>query len=176
MEWLGVAMTDHVRELTQETQAALALIESLQHIIGDDDDAKADAVEGETNLHEAIGDAVKRIVELQALDAALEKIVLEAQARRGRFDAQRERIRSAIGMAMEAGGIKKLELPLGTISLKAVPPKVEITDESAIPAHFFKTQEPKLDKRLVMDALKAKQDVPGAMLSNGGVTVNMRLS
>lgn len=169
-------MTDHMRELTNATQAALSLIESLNHIIGDDEDAKADAIEGETNLHEAIGDAVKRIVELQALDAALEKIVLDAQARRGRFDAQRERIREAIGVAMEAGGLRKIELPLGTISLKAVPPKVEVTDESAIPGHFFKTPEPRLDKMAIMKALKEQQSVPGATLSNGGVTISMRLS
>lgn len=168
-------MTDHVRELTNETQAALALIESLNHIIGDDEDAKADAIEGETNLHEAIGDAVKRIVELQALDAALEKIVSEAKARRDRFDAQRERIREAICMAMEAGGLRKIELPLGTISLKPVPPKVEVTDESIIPAVYFK-MEPKLNKSEIMRALKEQQDVPGAILSNGGVTISMRLS
>lgn len=169
-------MTDHVQELNRETQAALALIESLNHIIGDDADAKADAIEGETNLHEAIGDAVKRIVELQALDAALEKIVLEAQARRGRFDAQRERLRTAIGIAMETAALKKLELPLATLTLKAVPPKVEVTDEAAIPARFFKTPEPRLDRIEIMKALKDKQDVPGAILSNGGVTIQMRLA
>jgi len=169
-------MTDHVRELTNETQAALALIESLNHIIGDDEQAQADAVEGETNLHEAIGDAMKRIVELDALMNGISSIIDNAKDRGDRFEAQRNRIREAIGMAMEAGGLRKLELPLGTISLKAVPPKVEITDESSVPAKFWKPSDPRLDKRAVMEALKDKQDVPGAMLSNGGVTIQMRLS
>ena len=63
--------------------------------------------------------------------------------------------------------MRKMELPQATISLRAVPPKAEITDEALVPSKFWKAQDPKLDKKAVLDALKGKEDVPGASLSNG---------
>ena len=70
--------------------------------------------------------------------------------------------------------LRKLELPTATLSIKAVPAKAEITDEALLPSKFFKAQDPKLDKKAVLDALKAKEDVPGAVLSNGGETLSIR--
>lgn len=167
-------MSDVLTTLNTEAQAATALIQSLNYLLADDDEARADAVEGETNLNEAISDAVKRLAELESMGVAIMGMISDLNARKVRFEAQYERIRTAIGMAMEAVNLRKLELPVATISLKAVPPKVEITDESIIPAVFFKTQEPRLDKREVMKALKDKKDVPGAILSNGGLTISVR--
>lgn len=169
-------MSDVLISLHTESQAATALVQSLNYLLADDEEARADAVEGETNLNEAISDAVKRLIELEAMRESIGKMIADLKARNNRFEAQHERIRTAIGMAMEAVNLRKLELPTATISLKAVPPKVEITDESIIPAVFFKTQEPKLDKLELMRALKDKQDVPGAILSNGGLTISVRQS
>jgi Siphovirus Gp157 len=50
-----------------------------------------------------------------------------------------------------------------------------ILDEAILPAKFWKAQDPKLDKKAVLDALKAKEDVPGASLSNGGETISIRV-
>ena len=169
-------MSDHIRALHDESAAAKALIESLNHLLADDEQATADAIEGETNLNEAIADAVKRLLELETLQASIAGMVDKLEARSSRFKDQHARIREAISMAMEAAGIRKAELSIATISLRPTPPKVEVTDEQSIPAVFWKTGEPRLDKRAVMDALKEKQDVPGAMLSNGGVSISVRMS
>ena len=169
-------MSDVLVSLHTETQAAAALVQSLNYLLADDEEARADAVEGETNLNEEIAGAVKRLIELEAMRTTISTMIADLKTRNHRFEAQHERIRTAIGMAMEAVNLRKLELPTATISLKAVPPKVEITDESIIPAVFFKTQEPKLDKLELMKALKDKKDVPGAILSNGGLTISVRQS
>ncbi|MGE0857439.1 MAG: siphovirus Gp157 family protein [Hyphomicrobiaceae bacterium] len=46
---------------------------------------------------------------------------------------------------------------------------------SRIPSEFWKPQPPRLDKKVVLDALKAGAVVPGAELSNGGETLSMRV-
>jgi hypothetical protein len=96
-------------------------------------------------------------------------------ARRDRIEKRIALRKVAILVAMQSGEIQKIETPAGTISRKAVPPSALILDEAAIPAEFWKPQDPKLDKKAVLDALKAKQDVPGAQLSNGGETIQTRI-
>ena len=55
-----------------------------------------------------------------------------------------------------------------------MPPKAEIVDESMIPSKFWKPSDPKLDRKAVLEALKAKEDVPSATLSNGSETLMVR--
>lgn len=160
--------------LHQETEAARALLENIRDLIADDEDASADAIEGETNLFEAIGSAFKRLAELKAMSASIDAMIGDLKKRQDRFAAQDQNIRTALLVAMETVNVKRLEMPLGTLSLKAVAPKVEIIDESAIPAKFWKAQDPKIDKRALMDALKDKQEIPGATLSNGGQTIAVK--
>jgi hypothetical protein len=52
---------------------------------------------------------------------------------------------------------------------------VLIVDEAAIPADFWKPSDPKLDKKAVGEALKAGREVAGAMMSNGGETLQVRV-
>ena len=167
-------MSDTLMSLRRETEEARALLANLKDIIGDDDQAQADAVEGETSLHEAIASGVARLAEVQTLQLGIDAMVEQLQERGSRFERQRDNIRTAICAAMEAANIKKLELPIATVSLRAVPPKAEIIDEAAIPAKFWKPQDPKLDRKAVLDALKAKETVPGATLSNGGLTISVK--
>lgn len=167
-------MSDTLHALHVETEAAKALLANLRDIIGDDDQAQADAVEGETSLLEAIEAGLTRLFELNELHSGIAALIASLKDRGERFERQRDSIRTAICAAMEAGNIKKHEFPLATISLRSVPPKAEIIDESAIPAKFWKAQDPKLDKKSVLDALKAKEAVPGAVLSNGGLTVSIK--
>jgi hypothetical protein len=53
-------------------------------------------------------------------------------------------------------------------------PKAIILNEADIPSKFWKAQDPKLDRKAVLDALKAKEAVAGAELSNGGETIQIR--
>lgn len=170
----SVALGSPLHALRKETEAARSLLSNLQDIIGDDDTAKADAVEGETSLHEAMYAGVKRITELNELMNGISALIVDMETRGKRFEVQRDNIRTALCAAMEAANLKKVEFPIATISLRAVPPKAEITDESKLPSKFFKQPEPKLDKKAVLDALKAKEVVPGAVLSNGGMTISIK--
>lgn len=161
-------------ELRREAEAAKSLLLNIRDIIGDDEDAIAAAVEGETNLHEALGTAVERLAEIKAHHEAIEAVMGSLNKRSARLDAQAETIRAAIQAAMGAAGMKKLELPVATLTCKAVPPKAVIVNEADIPSKYWKAQDPKLDRKAVLDALKAKESVPGAELSNGGDTIQIR--
>lgn len=169
-------MSEARRDLQKQTEAARLLLSTYEDILGDDAEAKADAVEGETDLREAIHAAVVRLAEIAAIQEAAAGLIGKLKARCERLDAQAEGIRTAIAVAMEVGEIKKLELDLATVSLRAVPPKAEIVAEADIPARFWKPSDPKLDKKAVLEALKAKEVIPGAMLSNGSMSVSLRFS
>ena len=167
-------MTDIARNLQIEGEAARALLANIRDVIGDDEEMISTAVEGETGLIEIISEAVDRVAALEAHAEAIAHQIATLSDRSHRFDGQAERLRSAIHVAMGHANLRKLELPQATLSIRAVPPRIEITNEADIPAKFWKPQDPRLDKKAVLDALKAKEDVPGATLSNGVETLSIR--
>lgn len=167
-------MSDIARNVQIEGEAARALLANIRDVIGDDDEMAMTAIEGETGLKECISEAVDRISELNSHCEALDLRIKDLSERRSRFDVQAERIKTAVFAAMGQAEIRKLELPQATLSVRAVPPKAEIVDEALVPSKFWKAKDPVLDKKAVLEALKAKEDVPGASLSNGGETLSIR--
>jgi hypothetical protein len=168
-------VSDVSRELQIQGEAARVLLANIRDVIGDDEEMAVSAVEGETMLVEAISSAVDRVEDLDTYCESLDARIAELSVRRSRFEDQAARIKAAIHVALGQAEIRKLELPQATISLRAVAPKAEITDEALLPSKFWKEQDPKLDKKAVLDALKAKETVPGATLSNGGETISIRV-
>lgn len=166
---------DVQHELSKEAAAARALLLSCKEALGDDDQAIADTIEGETNLVDVIGAAVARLNEITAHINGLEAYMLFIRMRNDRFEAQTERIRQAIANAMDAGGLKKVELPHATISLRAAAEKLGAVNEADIPARFFVDQAPTLDRRALLAALKAGTLVPGASLANGTPSLSVRV-
>jgi len=169
-------MSDVRRTIKDEAAAASALLSNLRSLVGDDEDAVLGLVEGETNLLEAIASAVDRLAELDAHAEALSSLVKSYNDRKSRLENQSEAIRASILMAMSMAELTKLELPQATLSRKRTPPKAIVTSEVDLPARFYVEQNPKLDKKAVLDALKAGEKIPGAELSNGGESLQLRRS
>lgn len=186
-------MSDAEHALTKQVQAAKALRESLKLVVGDDVETLADMIEGETDLREAIGEVDKSIIEDELLVAGLGSMIDDLGKRRGRIEERIGRKRAAIEQAMQIGEVKRIELPTGTLTLKDVPPKVEIYEEANIPAKYWKAQDPRLDKAAlgkdlkdIAAAVKAAEkanadlpeitEIPGARLGNGGITIQIRRS
>lgn len=83
-----------------------------------------------------------------------------------------ERIRQMLSGYLEAVGKNKLEAGVFTVkSTKSV--AVEITDESKIEMLYQIEQPPKIDKRAIAQAIKAGEDVPGAVLTER-ISCNIR--
>jgi hypothetical protein len=162
-----------IRDLARETEAARALRANLADIIQDEDDAR-DFVEGETNLLEAIELAVKQTGEDEAAIEAIDNYVAKLKGRKDRLKSRLEATRTAIAVAMNQASQKKMETPYGTVTRKYTIKTAIITDETSIPTHYWKPQDPKLDKAKLASDMRAGQRIEGATLSNGGETVAIK--
>jgi hypothetical protein len=104
---------------------------------------------------------------LERLDSEA-KAIREAEkrlaARRASYEKVAECMRSSIFQMMQDAGIVRVEGKLFSFAIRKNPPKVEITDESAIPPEFV-TYEPRIDKRGIKDQLEEGKTIPGAELT-----------
>lgn len=161
--------------LHTETRAAQLLRDRLKAEFADDPDLAASMIEGETNIHEAIITAAKAVFEDEGRAAGIKTMIEALQSRKGRIEKRMEIMRAAICVAMLEAGVKSKDYGFVTATVKPLPPTAIIADEASIPSSFWKAQEPKLDKRAVLAALK-EGPVPGAELSNGGETIALKWS
>ena len=161
---LGRAAVEHAT-LRAELQAIFADI---------DDDTLTDTLEGLSSLPEALASVVRAYLEDLDLAAALGMRIGELQARLARFEARAEKKRALVTLVMERAELRKLQEPDFTVSLRAVPPALVVSDETAIPAYYWKPQPAKLDRKGLFASLNAGQAVPGAALGNGGTTISVR--
>lgn len=162
-----------VKAINAELREAM----KLRQMLGEDVDPTLllDTIEGETNLAEACAVVLEQTHEDEILIEGLDAKIKELQTRKGRMEKSIESRRGIILMAMDRAGLHTIRSPLGTMTARPTPPKTTITDEALIPARFWKPSDPKLDRAAVAEALKAGEAVPGAALSNGGLTLSVRI-
>lgn len=161
-------------DLSKEIEAAKILRAQIADLAAGDEDFIRDVIEGETNLREIIAGLVASEAEDLAVIEGLDALGKRLDDRKDRIKARVATRRALIASGMEIGAIDKLETPAGTVSVKTVPPSMRVIEEADIPARFWKPQPPKLDKKELLAALKAKEPIPGAELSNGGRTIQIR--
>lgn len=159
--------------ISKEAEAAATLLKNIADIVADDEVAREDAIEGETNLKEVIAAAVEEIAEAEAMAEVIKVRAGDLAARKKRLEDRAEMLRAAIASALDHVDCKKLTLPTATLSVAPVPPKAIVIDEADLPSDFFEPQPPKLDRRKLLAALK-DGPVPGAELSNGGTSLRIR--
>lgn len=165
-------MSDPIaNKLHREAEAAKGLIAELH---SDDETLRQDMTEGETSLMEAIDAALAELDDCEAIvvGCKAQSEVLMSRARK--FDARRERVRTLIEQAMLIADLPSAKRPTATVTVKRTPPKPMITDESLIPARFFKAPPPVLDKTAISAAAKDGETIPGVGLDNGGVSLQIR--
>lgn len=135
---------------------------------GYDDQTIADTLEGLsgefTDKAERVGYVIRNME--AARDARLnesKRLADEGKA----IDKKIDGIKAYLLTNMQRTGISKIDCPLFVIGLQNNPPAVHVTDESLIPADYFKQPEPPppaLDKNLIKQAIKDGHTVPGAEL------------
>lgn len=159
----------------KEAKAVSALRATLaDHGLADDPDWLIDAVEGETSLLEAIDRLLLNMAENDGLAKGAESAAAELLVRAKRFEKRAEAARAMIEQALMIAEIENITRPAGTLFLSRRAPKVEIQDEADIPAEFWKTGDPRLDRKALLAALKDGQAVPGACLSNQAPSLSIR--
>mgnify|MGYP003387156505 CR=1 FL=1 len=161
-----------VRAIGRELNEAV----KVRQLLGETDDPQLilDTIEGETNLAEACVAVLEECNEDEILIAGLDAHIKQMQTRKGRMEKSVETRRNIILMAMEKADLGTIKSPLGTLSVRPTPKTAVITDEALIPAKFWRPQDPKLDKGELASRLRSGEIIPGATLSNGGVTLSVR--
>lgn len=180
-------------------KAALAvkgLRESLAAVDADDEALLLDTIEGETEFFEIVDAVLERIAVNEAHAGGLAKMEEAFAARRERFTARVKADRTLLEQALSIAELPKLERPSATLSLSARAPSLQITEESDIPADYWKPGAPSLDKKALLAALKDREkalaalptdgeereaaladlppEIPGATLSNGAPSLTLR--
>lgn len=140
----------------------------------EDPDFVIDLAEGETSLLEAIDALAHADLIDESLIAGVEKAEEALALRKQRFSARRQARRGIIEQALLILEVKKLERPVATLTIAERAGKVEIDDESAIPARFWLAGDPKLDRKALKAAMDAGEAVHGAHISNGFASLTIR--
>lgn len=156
-----------------EAEAARDLLRNIAEEVEGDDALKADMIEGETGLSEAIERAIGELRECDVISAGCKAEIETLASRKERADRRKDTIRAAIEQAMVLVGLDTFKSATKTLSITRRKGTAVIVDEAAIPAEFWQPQPPKLDKKALNEAV-AERDVPGAHLSNGSVSLTIR--
>ena len=158
-------------EATRFSELRRRLIEADPDI---DETTLLDTLDGATNLKEALGEVVRSALEDEAMLTGLKSRLEDLKVRLERIRHRIQKKREVALAVMEETGVEKLCEPDFTVSLRISPPGVVITSEEDIPEWFWIPQDPKLDKRAILDAMKAGTAVSGAELANSKVSLSVR--
>lgn len=160
----------------------LQTIRAIADMIADTDDRDTepgflDTLEGECDAME-IADYLIDVT--MADDALVDAIKAQERAlkdRRDRIEWRAAQKRKAMLDTLRAIGVKKLERPRATISLRAGSDRVEITDEAAVPSQLCAVKTVTApDKNAIKALLKAGEEIPGCILTRGADGITLRVS
>lgn len=124
------------------------------------------------NTLEAIEDAIEDKVEntaflIRNLEADIKTLKDEEKRLKGRRQALENkvaRMKDYLFEQLEKAGIDRVKRPLITVSIQNNPPSVKVIDEKLIPSNFMIPQEPKMDKKGILERLKNGEKIPGVEL------------
>ena len=105
---------------------------------------------------------------LEKLAESIKSAEAEMAQRRKIIEARVERMKHYVLDAMLNNNIQKIECPYFVVGVAKNPPSVDVFDEATIPQDYFVEQPappPRLDKKLVMKAIKDGFEVPGCRLN-----------
>jgi hypothetical protein len=162
--------------LERQTAGVKALADAMRPAIGEDDDALADLIEGETDALEAASRLLRWMGERQANSAALKAYEADLSARRKRLDDGVATARAALSRFMEEVGLSKLDRPEATVSIREAGPSVVYAidfDPEALPEEL-RRWECHADRAAIKQAVLNGKIVPGVRLNNGGSILTLR--
>lgn len=181
----------------REAQAVTAIRAGLASL-GEAEDAEllTDTIEGQTQLFEVIDVVLERMLSAEVMIEGIEAIESKLGARKTRYEQRLKSDRALLEQAMTIADLAKIERATATLTLSARAPSLSVTEESEIPAQFWKPGNPTLDRKSLAAALKEREkvlaslpedadaraealaalppEIPGATLSNGAPSITIR--
>ena len=133
--------------------------------IADDEDQWLLTLESETDLHQFLAVAVRRICEAGAFIEGIDDLIHDLKVRQDRFERRSDAMRGLAFRVMNIAEVRKVELAQATLSLRNGAPKVIVTDEARLPEDCIRIKrEP--NKIAIKERLERGEHVDGAELSN----------
>lgn len=115
----------------------------------------------------------KIIKQLEADAAALDAESLRLSQRKTTIENNIKRMKEAVKVSLMRTGTDKHKSLLFTVTVSKPRQRVEVTNIDAVPSEFLKQSDPTVDKKLVMEKIKAGEIVHGCSLVDGerGLTI-----
>lgn len=141
----------------------------------EDEQLRLDSIEAETEATEILDRLVGYVRDAETMEAATADRIGKLKARKDACERRADGYRQLIHRIMDAAGIRKMQLPEATLSIRPAGPAVRVLDEAAIPDEFWRVKrEP--NKTAIKAALLDGVAVPGVTLSNSADTLSVRTS
>lgn len=131
-----------------------------------------------TGMEGAINDKLdaycKVIKTLEANEETIAKEMSRLSIRKQSIANEIKRMKESMKVVMIQLNMKKHKSPLFTVSVSKGREKVEIFDVAKIPDEYKKIQDPIADKKSIMEAIKAGQEIQGAKIVVGEAGLMIR--
>jgi len=146
--------------MSHETDAEIALYNTIYDAL----QTVGDAIERVMNAQSKLPEATNEFLGTQ--QAAI-GVILACDELQDAAKTAEAQCRAALVAAMSLGGTT-IRTEHFTVSLRTAPKRALVTDETAIPLRFMHQPPPRPDLTAIAAALRTGQDIPGAVLTNGG--------
>lgn len=182
-------MQRNVENVRLEVRATVEWLRVHYPDLEDDERAWIDTIEGETDVKEVAAKLIERSLECKSMTTGIKERADALAARKKRLEEQEKSLRGAALILLQEAGLKKLELSEATLSVRDLPSRLVVTDESKLPAACFETiQKVVMDKvktaleafeadkatRAMTDPAVLAETFPGVEWSNGGASLTVR--
>lgn len=161
-------------EAARELYALEAIRARYAEAFAADPDFILEVADGETRLMEAIDAMLAHHLDDETMVEALEITERKIRERKERLKGRLEWRRGGFKSILTALRLNKpsIQRALGTIALTRVAPHVEIFDDDKIPEALL-VPSVRPDKKAIKEQLEAGKEVPGARMTEAGVTVRI---
>ena len=105
--------------------------------------------------------------ELDILEAEIKRL----QDRKVAAQKRKDNLKKLVIECMETMGAKKISTPVGTVSIRHNPVKLELEEIPHDSEYVTEVVEYKIDKKALLKDLKLGKEVPGAKLVSGGTSL-----
>jgi hypothetical protein len=147
-------------ELTSQYEQVLSMVNDEA-----DMDVLKDTLEGlEGEITDKAESIAKLMKSIEADETAIKAEEDRLYARRKAFENRRTSIKDYLEQQLTGANIDKIKGAMFTISIQNNPPSVNIQDDATVPDKYYIPQPPKLDKKALLDDLKAGAEYEGITL------------
>src|ERR1017187_5239291 len=140
-----------------------------------DEQTLADTVEGLTDLHEIVQAVIRAALADEALGRGLKCRISDMQGRLDRLEDRALKRRQIAKDVMVELGLKKLNAPDFTASIREGIPSLIVLNEDAVPSIYWQPSEPHLKRQELAYELKQGADIDGVALSDPEPVLSVRV-